>query len=153
MAAHARVRVHRLCGASRGTIGLFHGAIPCIRKGSRGVSPILRNSFRTGSLGPAVDATTRRISFGASATFVFTTSPIALTRNGRGMRGRCGLPERVGFAPRHSRNDRTDAPHLRETARARIVSPLSLSPPNRRSCTLLSVPGLIQPPKGRNASD
>lgn len=53
----------------------------------RGLMPELaQNRFPLG-----VDATTGRISFCASATFVFTTPPIALTRNERGMRVRCAI--------------------------------------------------------------
>lgn len=99
--------------ASRATIGLFHGAISSIRKNIE--EPDGRNSFRTGSRA-GVDATTRRISFCASATFVFTTSPIALTRNERGMR--VDAPSRTGrtrrFRPALAKPFPTDASHLRK---------------------------------------
>lgn len=62
---------------------------------------------------PGVDATTMgRISFCASATFVFTTPPIALTRNERGMRARCAIQADgtgaglAGFAKFYSSNRR-----------------------------------------------
>ncbi|KAL0134381.1 hypothetical protein PUN28_001281 [Cardiocondyla obscurior] len=53
--------------------------------------PDAQNSFRTGSRLVSMPTTTGRISFCASATFVFTTPPIALTRNRRGMRARCAI--------------------------------------------------------------
>lgn len=65
----------------------------------RGLMPeLVQNRFQ-----PGVDATTMgRISFCASATFVFTTPPIALTRNERGMRARCAIQMWTGRDSRDS---------------------------------------------------
>lgn len=62
------------------TIALFHQRFRTRSNTPDFVRELVQNRFPR-----HFEATTRRISFSASATFVFTTPPIALTRNERGM--------------------------------------------------------------------